>query len=85
MRKKIEEKHLDEKNDDDDDEKSEEEKKKLKEDLAKTKYEDEKLLSEPEMEKPKPLAKFNSTLVLEKLRNNALKMRKRPGIYLIAF
>lgn len=85
MRKKIEEKHLGEKNDDDDDEKSEEEKKKLKEDLAKAKYEDEKLLSEPEMEKPKPLAKFNSTLVLEKLRNNALKMRKRPGIYLIAF
>ncbi|XP_042898083.1 coiled-coil and C2 domain-containing protein 2A [Parasteatoda tepidariorum] len=49
------------------------------EDLMTTKAEDERLLSEPEIPKPKPVPKFNSTTTLEKLRSNAVKMRRNPG------
>ncbi|GIY46725.1 coiled-coil and C2 domain-containing protein 2A [Caerostris darwini] len=49
------------------------------EDLLSTKLADEKLLSEPEVPKPKPVPKFNSAVTLEKLKANALKMRVNPG------
>ncbi|GBN36009.1 Coiled-coil and C2 domain-containing protein 2A [Araneus ventricosus] len=49
------------------------------EDLSSTKLEDEKILSEPEVAKPKPVPKFNSATTLEKLKANAVKMRRNPG------
>lgn len=60
-----------------------EDKKKLKAELAQTRAEDEKILSADEITKPKPVAKFNPTLTLEKLRINAEKMRRKPGMHLI--
>lgn len=82
MRRKLEkEEDLEEEEDDDDGGKKSEELKKMKDELSKTKAEDEKLLSEPEMAKPKPVTKFNSSLMLEKLRSNALKVRRGPGTY----
>ncbi|GFT89046.1 coiled-coil and C2 domain-containing protein 2A [Nephila pilipes] len=49
------------------------------EDLISTKLEDEKILSQSEVLKPKPVPKFNSSVTLEKLKSNALKMRRNPG------
>lgn len=53
------------------------------EDLISTKLQDEKILSEPEMPKPKPVPKFNSAATVERLKSNAIKMRKSPGMKII--
>ncbi|KAG8187652.1 hypothetical protein JTE90_005504 [Oedothorax gibbosus] len=49
------------------------------EDLLATKLQDEKILSEPEMPKPKPVPKFNAATTHEKLKSNSIKMRRSPG------
>ncbi|XP_054706800.1 LOW QUALITY PROTEIN: coiled-coil and C2 domain-containing protein 2A-like [Uloborus diversus] len=59
--------------------KTQDEESDIPEDLNATKLEDEKILAEPELPKPKPVSKFNSAATLEKLRNNAIKMRRNPG------